>query len=126
MARAGIAVIAVAFLAAGCGGSVRGQSSTIRYSLREVKAAFATQGVQLQRMRSGSRDLIVLYDPTRTGAFGYQRIGSEQAPGGAQFLVFVGNGPHGTESGNVFVTYGEGESATVKTALRQLERNTSS
>ena len=93
------------------------------YTLHEVKAAFAAQGVTLQKML-GNRRLVVLKKSGWFGPFGYQshfvgRAGHEQ-PLVTHFLVFVGSGPHSEQRGNVWVAYSDGEGPTVRAALRQL------
>ena len=71
----------------------------------------------------GTGHLVVLKDPQWNGPFGYQRVGHTQ-PKVTQFLVFVGNGPHSSQRGNVWVGYSDGEGATVKAALGQLGGHT--
>jgi hypothetical protein len=65
------------------------------------------------------RRLVVLVDSQWDGAFGYQRIGHKE-PSVTQFLVFVRDGPHSDQHGNVWVAYGDGQRPTVKAALHQL------
>jgi hypothetical protein len=115
VAGRGIALVLVAgFVLAGCGSS----GARHRYTLRQVKTAFAAQGITLRKM-VGTRHLVVLKDSQWFGPFGYQRVGDKQSSG-TQFLVFVGNGPHSTQRGNVWVGYSAGEGATVRAALRKL------
>src|SRR3954465_12515141 len=111
------------FVAAGCG-SASGHPSTMarvaasQDRLKEVQAAFATQGITLRKMLGRAR-LVVLVDSQWNGPFGYQRVGHKR-PSVTQFLVFVRDGPHTTQHGNVWVAYGDGEGPTVKAALHQL------
>src|SRR3954469_16838260 len=97
------------FVAAGCG-SASGHPSTMarvappEYTLKQVKSAFATQGITLRKMLSRAR-LVVLVDSQWDGPFGYQRVGHKR-PSVTQFLVFVRDGPRSTQHGNVWVAYG--------------------
>jgi len=132
--RWGIAVVAVALVAAGCGaGSKRPATGTAgqKYTLQQVKAAFAAEGITLDKM-SHTRHLVVLRRAGWFGPFGYQRTTgwsgvsgsySLTRPSVTEFLVFVGSGPHYEQRRNVFVGYSAGERPTVAAALRQLARN---
>ena len=120
-------MLAVVFVAAGCGSArrhptTRAAVSRPQYTLQQVKAAFAAQGISLQKT-VGTRRLVVLKDSQWNGPFGYQNGGGyyKQFPV-PEFLVFVRDGPHSTRRGNLWVGYGDGEGATVTTALRQLAR----
>ena len=112
-------VVALGFVAAGCGSTSR--RPTPEYTLRQIKAAFAAQGITLRKML-GHRRLVVLVDSQWSGPFGYQRAGHGDSSV-TQFLVFVRDGPHTTQRGTVSVAYGDGEGQTVKAALRQLARH---
>ena len=75
MARWGVAVVVVALVAAGCGaGSKRSTTGDGRqkYTLQQVKAAFAAEGVKLDKMVH-TRHLVVLRRAGWFGPFGYQR-----------------------------------------------------
>jgi hypothetical protein len=53
VARRVIAVLAVAFVAAGCGAASRHSTTGVarqRYTLQQVKAAFAAEGIPLDKM----------------------------------------------------------------------------
>lgn len=123
----GVAVVVFVFAAAGCGSG--GRHSTTgsgdaqpTYTLRQVKAAFAAQGFRLQKSLGSPRNrLVVLFDPQRTGPFGYQRIGRKQ-PSVTQFLVFLSSGPHFTRRGNLTVYFAEGQGPIARAALRHLGR----
>jgi hypothetical protein len=125
-------LLAAVFVAAGCGSSGRHSTTTSiaggPYTLHQVKAAFAAQGITLQKML-GSRDLVVLKDSAWDGPIGYQRTGGWTGVGGVysrshrpvpQFFVFLGNAPHARERGNVWVEYAAGEGVTVRAAFRKL------
>ena len=130
MARRRVALLAVAFVAAGCGAASRHSTTSVArqgYTLRQVKAAFASEGITLDKML-GTRRLVVLRRAGWFGPFGYQRTGGWTGASGSysrshpvtQFLVFVGNGRHSEKRGNVFVGYSAGEAPTVDAALRKL------
>lgn len=126
--RGGIALLVAAFVVTGCGSASKHPTTARavtrpRYALQQIKAAFATEGITLQKM-VGTRRLVVLKDSQWDGPFGYQRVGHKQSSV-TQFLVFVGNGPHSAQRGNVWVGYSDGEGATVKAALGQLASTTS-
>lgn len=122
--RGGIALLAFVLVAAGCGSS-SGRPATEsgagrpQYTLRQVKAAFAAQGFTLQRLPGHRGGLVVLADLQRAGAFGYQRVGDKKHSG-KQFLVFVGNGPHSAQQGNVWVGFSDGDGPAVRASLHQL------
>lgn len=69
----------------------------------------------------GRRRLVVLVDSQWNGPFGYQRVGHKK-PSITQFLVFVRDGPHSAQRGNVWVAYGDGQRPVVEAALHQLAR----
>jgi hypothetical protein len=92
------------------------------YTLREVERAFALHGMRLERAirtRLKGRPVILL-DPSRTAAYGYEFGFKSHWPGGTQYIVFIGDGPHSARRGNVFVTFGDGQRSTVEAALKQL------
>jgi hypothetical protein len=74
------------------------------------------------RKMLGRHRFVVLVDSEWNGPFGYQR-GAHGDSSITQFLVFVRDGPHSTQSGNVWVAYGDAEETAVKAALRQLALN---
>jgi hypothetical protein len=134
VARWTIAVIALACVVTGCGATSRHSATSVArpsYTLHQVKAAFATEGITLDKMLR-TRRLVVLRRAGWFGPFGYQRTGGWAGASGSyslshppvtQFLVFVGNGRHSQQRGNVFVGYSEGEGQSVSAALRKLARS---
>ena len=114
VARRVTAVLAVAFVAAGCGAASRHSATGVArqtYTLQQVKAAFAAEGIPLDKMLH-TRRRVVLRRAGWFGPFGYQRTGGWTGVSGShslshplvrQFLVFVGNGPRSQKRGNVFV-----------------------
>jgi hypothetical protein len=94
-----------------------------RYTLKQVKAAFATQGIPLRRMRSSRGRVVVLVDPRWNAPSAYHYVGKQ--PSATMFLVAVHSGPHFnfTESdGNVWLAYGHGEGPSVDAALHKLDK----
>jgi hypothetical protein len=97
-----------------------------RFTLSQVKAAFATQGIKLRTMRRlrGGR-VIVLFDPRWHAPWGYHYIGKQ--PSATQFRVFVhanaGSGGYWLEDGNLWVDNGQGLGPTVDTALHKLDQS---
>jgi hypothetical protein len=94
-------------------------ASRAESTLRQVKSAFAGEGIRLQQTGLGRRHLVVLKDSDWDGPFGYQRIDHGE-PSVTQFLVFVRDGPDSAQHGNVWVAYGDGQRPTVKAALHRL------
>jgi hypothetical protein len=127
MARTAMGLLIAALLAGGCGSAstdskARSGVAQPKYTLPQVTTAFAAQGFHLVKSPAGRPGhFVVLFDPVRTGAFGYQRIGGAR-PSVTQFLVFLRSGPHFTRRGNVSVYFGDGERPIVKAALRKLVR----
>ena len=92
------------------------------FTLRQVKAAFATQGILLQRMPSGpskKSKFVVLTDAQ--GPFGYQL--TRPIASGVRYMVFVvgGGSGHKARFGDVLVWYGDGSGPAVRAALRRLQ-----
>src|SRR5437868_3723305 len=59
-----------------------------RYTLPQIKAAFATQGMKLRtmsRLRDGR--VIVLFDPRWHAPWGYHYVGKQ--PSATQFRIFI-------------------------------------
>ncbi|HJU36335.1 MAG TPA: hypothetical protein VJ716_02825 [Gaiellaceae bacterium] len=123
-----IAAIAVVCVAAGCGSSSTGSREKKRqprpsYTLRQIKAAFAAQGIRLQKMMApGGHHLVILKDSQWDGPFGYQHIDRGESSV-KQFLVFVRDGPRSAQRGNVWVAYADGQRSTVNAALHELAPN---
>jgi hypothetical protein len=94
-----------------------------RYTLKQVKAAFATQGIRLRTMRSrrGGR-VVVLFDPRWHAPIGFHLVGGP--PSHTYFWVFV-HAKAGTNSwvqdGNVYVANGKGQGPGVEAALHKLD-----
>lgn len=97
-----------------------------RYTLGQVKAAFATQGIKLRTMRRlrGGR-VIVLFDPRWHAPWGYHYVGKQ--PSATQLRVFVhanaGSGGYWLEDGNLWVDNGQGLGPTVDAALHKLHQS---
>jgi hypothetical protein len=94
-----------------------------RYTLKQVKAAFATQGIRLRRMRSPrGAPVVVLFDQRWHAPTGYHWLG--QQPSHTYFSVFVhanGAAKSWVQDGNVFVANGQGEGRSVDAALHKLD-----
>jgi hypothetical protein len=94
-----------------------------RYTLQQVKGAFATQGIRLRRMRSPSGGrVVVLFDPRWHAPIGFHLVGGP--PSHTYFWVFV-HAKAGTNSwaqdGNVYVANGQGQGPSVDAALHRLD-----
>jgi hypothetical protein len=95
-----------------------------RYTLKQVKAAFATQGIRLRRMRGQRGHVVVLFDPRWSAPSGYRYPGKQ--PSATYFMVFVHakSLPSGFVSdGNVWVANGQGEGRSVDAALHKLDQS---
>jgi hypothetical protein len=68
VARIAVVLFAVALVAAACGS---GQPTS---TLQAVKAAFASQGIQLRQSFDGYGDSVVLFDKNSSAPIGYQHI----------------------------------------------------
>jgi hypothetical protein len=148
VARPAVVVAFTVLLAAGltaCGGSSKKSRTGVttpsglaqlysglfgtghRYTLNQVKAAFATQGIELRTMRSlrGGR-VIVLFDPRWHAPWGYHYHHVGKQPSATQFLVFVhanaGSGGYWLEDGNLWVDNGQGLGPSVDAALHKLDQ----
>jgi hypothetical protein len=140
VALAAFAVLAAAGLTA-CGGSseevgtgvtTSGQLKALqsqllhphRYTLKQVKAAFATQGISLRKMRSPhGGHVIVLFDPRGHPPSGYHFVG--KPPSYSFFVVFVHADAQArawVSDGNVWVASGQSEERSVDAALHKLDQ----
>jgi len=110
------------------GGGLTGFESELlhphRYTLKQVRAAFATQGIALRRLRSSHGRVIVLFDPRWHAPSAYHYVGKQ--PSATEFVIAVHSGPTPkvTESdGNVWLAYGHGEGPSVQAALHKLDQS---
>jgi hypothetical protein len=96
-----------------------------RYTLKQVKAAFATQGISLRKMRSPrGGHVVVLFDPRWHAPSGYHYAGKQ--PSHSFFAVFVhanGRARAWVSDGNLWVANGQGEGRSVDAALHKLEQS---
>ena len=98
-----------------------------RYTLEQVKTAFATQGISLQKMRSPRGHVVVLFDPRGHPPSGYHYVGRQ--PSYSFFVVFVhanGQARSWVSDGNVWVANGQGEGPSVDAALHKLDQSSQS
>lgn len=95
------------------------------YTLKQVEAAFATQGISLRKMRSPhGGQVIVLFDPRDHPPSGYHFVGKQ--PSYSFFVVFVRANSQArawVSDGNVWVANGQGEGRSVDAALHKLDQS---
>ena len=99
-----------------------------RYTLSQVKSAFATQGMKLRTMRRlrGGR-VIILFDPRWHAPWGYHYHHRGKQLSATQFLMFVhanaGSRGYWLHYGNLWVDNGQGLGASVDAAIRKLNHS---
>jgi hypothetical protein len=97
-----------------------------RFAPKEVKAAFAKQGIRLREMRTRyGPHVVVLFDPRWHAPTDFQVDGGPAGPP-TYIWVYI----HADDSassfdqvGNVYVAYGPGEGQSEDAALHTLERS---
>ena len=94
------------------------------YTLEQVKAAFATQGITLRRMRSPHAGrVVVLFDRRWNAPSAYHYVGKQ--PSQTKFVVFVhakAGASNWLSDGNVWVANGRREGPHVDAALHKLDQ----
>lgn len=112
---------AFVLFAASCGSEIHSADAqrTAPYTERQVIGAFATGGIRLQKVMTTRQD-VLLIDPTRTPAYGYQLPRTESRQASVEYLIFVGNGQNQTQLGNLVVTYSGDARRAVEAALGHL------
>jgi hypothetical protein len=95
-----------------------------RYEAKEVKAAFARQGIGLREMRTPyGAHVVVLFDPRWPAPTDFRLDGGSPSPP-TYIWVFVhanDSAPTFVQDGNVYVANGPGEGRSVNAALHTLD-----